>query len=25
VATLLLLPLLWTYRPREYLQDEASA
>jgi dipeptide/tripeptide permease len=23
VATVLLLPLLWTYRPREYLQDEA--
>ena len=22
-ATVLLLPLLWTYRPREYLQDEA--
>jgi hypothetical protein len=25
VATILFLPLLWTYRPREYLQDEASA
>jgi dipeptide/tripeptide permease len=25
VATILLLPLLWTYRPREYLQDETSA
>jgi POT family proton-dependent oligopeptide transporter len=24
VATVFLLPLLWTYRPREYLQDEAS-
>jgi proton-dependent oligopeptide transporter, POT family len=25
VATVLFLPLLWTYRPREYLQDEAPA
>jgi dipeptide/tripeptide permease len=24
-ATVLLLPVLWTYRPREYLQDEAPA
>ena len=24
-ATVLLLPLVWTYRPREYLQDEAPA